>query len=126
MKKSYNWVVAIGVVVAACIAGTFVREYFDSRNVVQNIEPIDIESVDIDEEIQTADDNREVYIKKVNLNTATIEQLCELPKIGEKTAMEIIEFRNAYGSFTKVEEIKLIDGIGEKTYAQIRDYLTVE
>lgn len=61
----------------------------------------------------------------INLNTATLAELESLPGIGSGLAQRIIEYRANNGSFTSVEEIKKIDGIGEKTYEQIKDRLMV-
>ena len=62
---------------------------------------------------------------KVNLNTATVEQLQTLPGIGAVTAKTIIEYRTKVGKFNKVEEIINVKGIGEKTFQKIKDRLTV-
>ncbi len=63
--------------------------------------------------------------EKINLNTATIEQLQTLPGIGPATAKSILDYRAKVGKFNKVEEILNIKGIGEKKYQQIKDRLTV-
>ena len=62
---------------------------------------------------------------KISLNDADIEKLIELPGIGEKTALKIIEYRNKYGGFKSIDEIKNISGIGDKKYAKIKDLITV-
>ena len=63
-------------------------------------------------------------LEKINLNTATIEQLMELRGVGEKTAAKIVEYRNKK-QFNSVEELANVKGVGEKTLAKIRDQLTV-
>ncbi len=63
---------------------------------------------------------------KINLNTATLEQLDSLPGIGQVTATKIIEYRNKCGSFKRVDELKKIDGIGNKKFDQIKDRLCID
>lgn len=62
---------------------------------------------------------------KINLNTATAEELKTLPGIGPTMAGRIIEYRNTYGGFYDVEEIKEVRGIGEKTYQKLKDLIVV-
>lgn len=62
---------------------------------------------------------------KININTATSEQLQTLSGIGEARAVAIIEYRNTYGAFSSIEDIINVNGIGEKTYEKIKDYITV-
>jgi len=62
---------------------------------------------------------------KINLNTATAEELESLPNIGPVMAKRIIEYRNIHGSFYNIEEIKEVKGIGEKTYEKIKALITV-
>lgn len=62
---------------------------------------------------------------KVNINSATKEQLMSLNGIGEAKANEIISYRNQNGDFQSIEEIKNVPGIGENIYAQIKESITV-
>ncbi len=66
-----------------------------------------------------------VKAEKVNLNTATAEQLESLPGIGPVSARNILEYRNKVGKFNRIEEIINIKGIGEKKFLKIKDRLTV-
>ncbi len=63
--------------------------------------------------------------EKVNLNTATVEQLQTLPGIGPSMAKNIIEHRTKVGKFTKIEEIINVKGIGEKKFQKIKDRLVI-
>lgn len=62
---------------------------------------------------------------KVNLNTATQEQLETLPGIGPVTATAIMDWRTEHGRFSSVDELLEIDGIGDATLADVRDLVTV-
>ena len=66
-----------------------------------------------------------VLTGKVNLNTASKDELILLPGIGEAKADSIISYRKTCGAFTKIEDIKNITGVGDKLYEQIKDYITV-
>lgn len=61
----------------------------------------------------------------INLNTATIEQLEELPGIGPVLASAIVEERERRGGFTSVNELRDVRGIGEQRFADLRDLVTV-
>jgi len=63
--------------------------------------------------------------EKININTASLKELQKLPKIGVKVAQRIIDYRKAHGNFKKTEEIMKVQGIGEKTFKQIKDLITV-
>ncbi|MBF0522127.1 MAG: helix-hairpin-helix domain-containing protein [Candidatus Omnitrophica bacterium] len=60
---------------------------------------------------------------KVNVNTASAEELVALPYIGEKTAKNIITFRSEHGRFLNLEDIKKVKGIREKNYQIFSKYL---
>ena len=63
--------------------------------------------------------------EKVNLNTADVAGLQKLTGIGEKKAEQIIAYREQNGPFKKVEDLMQVSGIGEKTFASLKDQLTV-
>ncbi len=73
----------------------------------------------------SGDGDSSVSTVKVNINTASVEQLTTLKGVGEATAQKIIEYRQQNGSFKKIEEIKNVSGIGDKRYAAIKDSITV-
>ena len=61
----------------------------------------------------------------VNLNSATEDQLDTLPGVGPVTAQKILEWRAAHGAFSSVDELLEIDGIGEKTLADLAPLVTL-
>ena len=62
---------------------------------------------------------------KVNLNTASIEQLTTLPGVGPKLAARIVEYRQKSGTFRSTQELINVKGVGEKSFAKIEAWLTV-
>jgi competence protein ComEA len=61
----------------------------------------------------------------LNLNTATLAQLDALPGVGPVLAQRIIDFRAKRGGFTQVDELRQVDGIGEETFARLKDLVAV-
>ena len=62
---------------------------------------------------------------KVNLNTATLGQLEDLPGIGPALAARIVEHRQKNGAFKSVEDVMAVKGIGEKNFSKIQGFLSV-
>jgi len=67
----------------------------------------------------------QVVTTPVNLNTATVSDLQNLPGIGAATAKLIIEHRQKIGGFKKIEELMNVKGIGEKTFLKLKPMVTV-
>lgn len=59
----------------------------------------------------------------IDINSATSEELQQLYRIGPVLAEKIINYRESYGYYETIEEIKEVSGIGDKTYEQIKDYI---
>lgn len=66
-----------------------------------------------------------VYIGKFHLNRVTKEELLTINSVGEKTAEAILQYREQIGGFTKMEQLLDVDGIGDKRYAVLCEYLTL-
>ena len=62
---------------------------------------------------------------KININTASKEELMTLQGIGESKAKEIIKYRETNGNFNSIDEIKNINGIGDNLFASIKENITV-
>lgn len=65
-------------------------------------------------------------VKRINLNTATYEELNMHPYISAKQANAIIQYRRKHGNFRHVEELKSIYAIDEKSFGKIKDYVVTE
>jgi competence protein ComEA len=63
---------------------------------------------------------------KININTATVNELVELKRIGPKYAEKIVEYRESYGPFKKAEDIMQVPGIGQKTWEMNKDRIVVD
>lgn len=61
----------------------------------------------------------------ININEASSEELQMLSGVGPVTAEKIIAYRTTYGKFSKVEDLQEVNGIGAKTFEQIRPYIKV-
>ncbi|MBT1175930.1 helix-hairpin-helix domain-containing protein [Bifidobacterium sp. LC6] len=63
---------------------------------------------------------------RININTATLEELQTITGVGPVTAQRIIDHRNTVGRFTSVDELMDVSGIGAKTLEKMRDQVRVE
>ncbi len=72
------------------------------------------------------DDENGIIDGKININHADAEALGLLPGVGEKTALDIIAFRDKYGPFNKIEDIMGVPGIKESKFNKIKEYICIE
>lgn len=63
---------------------------------------------------------------KININTAAVDELTHLTGIGESKAKVIVKYREENGKFTSIEQIKNVDGIGDKIFDGIKDDIKVD
>jgi competence ComEA-like helix-hairpin-helix protein len=68
--------------------------------------------------------NKKPLPAPINLNTATSEELQQVPGIGPATADKILQMRKSYGAFKSVDNVRAIRGIGPKRLEKMRKYLT--
>ena len=62
---------------------------------------------------------------KININTATSEELETITGIGPSTAEKIIDYRKNHGGFLSIEDLMNVKGIGEKTFEKFKDKITI-
>ncbi|MFN2385665.1 MAG: ComEA family DNA-binding protein [Thermoanaerobaculia bacterium] len=63
--------------------------------------------------------------RRVNINQASAAQLAYLPRIGEKAAARIVEYRRGHGPFSRPEELMEVKGIGEKLFLSLKPYIAL-
>ena len=88
----------------------------------------DLKDVNNTKDIENAEIRNENTAKdssKININTATLEELDKLPGVGEATANKIISHREENGQFKTIEDIKNVNGIGDKKFENMKELICV-
>ncbi len=94
----------------------------ENLNIEEAIKEIETNSTN---ETIIEEKNETIISNKININTASIEELMTLTGIGEAKAKAIIEYRNANGKFNNIEDIINVKGISESIYAKIKEDITI-
>ena len=76
--------------------------------------------------LQTTSRTATVHVRKVNLNSASAEELEALPGIGRVIAERIVEHRAHHGPFRRLEQVMLVRGISERKFLAIEPFVTVD
>jgi len=63
--------------------------------------------------------------RRIDLNKASLEELMQLPGIGQDRAQAIIAYRQSHGGFMSIDEITLVEGIGEGTLERLKDLIII-
>lgn len=103
-------------------------EYLNMAQEIQDGMKIFVPSVEEVEAGVPVDQNQlsnDTKMEKVNLNTASKEQLMTLRGIGESKAKDILRYREEHGAFQNIEEIMEIPGIKDAAFQKIKDDITV-
>ena len=116
---------------AACLLFCF-GLFFGTNRSVHGVRVDSSDSVQASDGIAPSPSNEQLLVHDgqkddlVNIHYAEVEELMSLPGIGEVLAGRILEYRETYGSFHRVQELTKVEGIGEKKLIQLLDYITVE
>ena len=72
--------------------------------------------------------NNQIQVSKdaININTASAAELKRLPHVGEKTARDIIEYREKYGKFRKPEHLILVRRISDARFRELQGLIKIE
>lgn len=135
--EKYKWIIISGLAIII-IAGTSIivwdrghRNKINSENKeiselrVQNEMLRQQLSLGSSKNVAGVNTNLEDESGKLNINSASEADLDKLPGIGPARAADIIAYRQENGGFSSIEELKNISGIGDKTFENLKDLVTV-
>ena len=111
----------------ALLVGSGITLY--QRSHLQFAPELIIERNDPATEEETITENRAIPSPartRINVNLASAAELERVPGLGPKLSRRIVEYRQANGTYQKLEDLIEVQGIGPKSLEKIRDYLTVE
>lgn len=117
-KEKYKF---LAVVVFFLISGVIYSRSFYGGSLEMGKE-ITVEQIGISKEMMHPAEDMQ---GKININSATATELESLSDIGSVRAADIIEYREENGNFSRIEDIMQVSGIGEKTFAEIKEWITV-
>ena len=118
----------------AALTAVFSLGFFAGRRTTPYAVTAQVQRKDVSEETPEAEqpeeppetDETQKVSCPIDLNTATKEELMTLPRIGEKIAQRILDYRTQYGRFSAPEQLMDVEGIGEATFEGLKDLVTVE
>ena len=124
MKKA-----TIVLFILLCVFLTLILGVFIGRQSVTGMMLIPEKLPPADQSVTSEENNiiqdRPTGNGKININTASAGMLETLPNIGSVLAQRIVDYREENGNYTTLEDLLLVEGIGEKRLEEIREYITV-
>ncbi len=129
MKKSaITFLLALTLAFTAFVAGFYIGRNYQRGNILISGVPTATKPSSTNElpqaSVTTVPATLDEITRKIMaaINAASLEELDAVPNIGPKLAQAILNYRSAYGDFDKPEDIKNVDGIGDKTLQNILDH----
>ncbi|MEY8746795.1 ComEA family DNA-binding protein [Bacillales bacterium AN1005] len=95
-----------------------------ATSVVITTNPTEAE-VKPEQQVSSSPEQEVVDNGKIDINSAPVSKLTELPGIGEKKAQAIVDYRNAHGPFTRVSDLTKVKGIGMKMLEKMAPYVQI-
>jgi len=126
---------ALTILLATFIIGLGIKYWRDSQPLPEVDPKLEERFIAIAESLNTLELSQEKLLPaavtadqngKLNINTATMEQLQRLPGIGPVLAERIIKFRDKNGNFPNVNDLRKVQGIGKKTLENLSDLIIID
>lgn len=118
LKNPERFLLALGLVLmSAIILVSFLVPFFSQKADVVYVS---------EEEYQKLSLQSDITSVILNIDTATAEELTAISGVGTALAEKIVSYRQEHGSFSSVDELINIEGIGEQTLKKIAPYVTVD
>lgn len=108
---------------------SFTAGYFVGQNKSSNLMSIETQysaNASVEDTVIPEESINIVIIGKININTASADELTALKGIGDVLAQRIIDYRTEHGVFERTADIMNVSGIGEGIFSNIEDFITVE
>lgn len=120
MKKAKIAILSVSLIFMCVMIGFLIGRLSAKNHVILSSQNTSTDNADSAAETVSIIENG-----RININLATSQQLQMLPNIGDVLAERIVTYRSEHGPFDTVDDLTLVDGIGEKRLEALRQYITV-